>query len=267
MQNLLEYIRRSVDTVVISSRRFRSWRPWKFIGVVLLLLSLVHLVSFAIIAEKHSWHILIEAPGRVLARGVGFLAGEHPEALFQSQHHPGFIYIDAPQVYTRERLVNDRFPRESAWLERMLERTENAPMTELPSRRQASGSGSRVFFGEGEHTGQANDGEMKPLHRTGLEAIQAFNRRSVLRERIRVAQMDTMLDDAHDLDGNTLYRFNFSATAIPNIGRLQYPGSAVFVLTAKKWEPGNKYKEIQKSDNQELLVDLEKELQNFLIAL
>src|SRR5688500_3039609 len=42
--------------------------------------------------------------------------------MLPSKSLPGFLYVEAPQLYTRERLVNDRF-RQANWLNAELEAT------------------------------------------------------------------------------------------------------------------------------------------------
>jgi hypothetical protein len=153
----------------------------------------------------------------------------------------GLLFIEPPQVYTRERLVNDRFAQAN-WLTRELESTDKvndaeraAAVSRVLTRSERSEVSASVAEPEGK--GAADDASARdaeaPSNQVRLDRDHELERRLNYRNIIRSELMDTQLDDSHDLDGNTLYRFNFDAVVMPWADIRSYPGSAVFFITAK----------------------------------
>ena len=145
----------------------------------------------------------------------------------------GEIYVDSPEVYTRERLVNDRF-REDAWLRKALEQMSvfkqriqgdirAAERQELGVSITASGApgGGTAAESPGDKTpspdGKAGGGQNE-IKQAGQPTQPQFLRRDQfqqvrdIREDIRKAIIENQLDDRHDIDTNTLYAFKFDAT-------------------------------------------------------
>lgn len=133
----------------------------------------------------------------------------------------GTVFISGPQVYTRERLVNDRY-REDAWL---LTELDNSPaqqfgITASVIRRQQSNRGMVITFGgTPAETGQ---GPAAPAPNADAPSIQIpptpFDQLDGLlayRERVRNLLIENQLDDRHDLRGNSLYRLRFDAALLP----------------------------------------------------
>lgn len=160
----------------------------------------------------------------------------------------GKIIVESPEVYTRERLVNDRL-RQAVWLRKQMHATEDV-LTEGVFRShegqwaqhlatamslQATAN-DRVYGGNDEsgpdgaagNTNDATESETEtrdspdapavskpvvdPIETgTSLELFRAMNE---YREQVRTELMQTQLDDRHDIDGNTLYRLNFNTTII-----------------------------------------------------
>lgn len=182
---------------------------------------------------------------------------------------PGFLSIEPPQVYTRERLVNDRF-REATWLNLQLEDT-HAPedrnrfaQASVAEQRARNTSASLAIGGGADASVAATAG---PLGNVVLDELDLFQRRTVYRERLRNDLMDTLLDDGHDLDGNTLYRLNFDAVVLPWADRVKEPGTAIFVITARSpytdlASAGIQHRRID--DDIDLLRSWQREIQVFL---
>ncbi|MFK7764386.1 MAG: hypothetical protein AB8B62_14085 [Roseobacter sp.] len=154
----------------------------------------------------------------------------------------GILSLEPPQVYTRERLVNDRF-RQANWLENQLDST-NEPETikdigrVLSTIRQQTGIDVTISTVEPPVQDPAKpNGEPKATPTATSSMIGSLGQRLVetdkLRNRLRTDLMDTLLDDGHDLEGNTLYRLNFDAVVMPIIGEPRYPGTAVYVIRAR----------------------------------
>jgi hypothetical protein len=168
----------------------------------------------------------------------------------------GLIIVDSPEVFTRERIVNDRY-KQVEWLNSQLDRKDLQPGFQgLAETKSVTGIGTdvtvdilrsaqmaKLLASQGQGAGtqpqgspvQTND----PLQSTltdladknkqslfaapgSIATTQATaslidNFRDLLayREEVRTEIIETELDDRHDLDGQTLYRFKFDATVIP----------------------------------------------------
>jgi hypothetical protein len=122
----------------------------------------------------------------------------------------GEIYVDSPEVYTRERLVNDRYDQDY-WLREQLRQLDAAESGDL-----VTGRLSREFAlraGAGDET----DGAADPVRAApaGLTFEQRFEVLAGIRDRIRQQVLENMLDDRHDLTGNSVYGLKFDTTVIP----------------------------------------------------
>lgn len=121
----------------------------------------------------------------------------------------GAIYVDSPEVYTRERLVNDRYDQDH-WLHRQLEELDKTKLlfSEYVDQQRVAGTG-----GEGTppaiEPGSPEDAISEPAF------LQVLETRSSIRAILRQQILENMLDDRHDLSGNSLYGFKFDTTIIP----------------------------------------------------
>lgn len=197
---------------------------------------------------------------------------------------PGFLYIEAPQVYTRERLVNDRF-QQANWLNAEL--AQSAEIDDwkrfvIPTRSETSDRStdmrvsatlqkwaSEFFAGpaqssdpestssDGSDEGNLRSANIRPdSDQIMPDPTTLFKMRQNYRTILGNALMDAQLDDAHDQDGNTLYRLNFDAVAIPWAESVRHPGTAVYLVTAKKTDHSN-YRENRLFMSNEDLIDNE----------
>ncbi len=159
----------------------------------------------------------------------------------------GEIIVSSPEVYSRERLVNDRF-QEATWLQGQLDKTEKldwgveASMQSSRSDRNALSISAAVTAGESDgasskstapasdvrsaESSASSDGARPGPGRgnqqnAGLDTppppspIDLFRDKVAYREEVRAASLETQLDDRHDIAGNTLYRIKFSVTVVP----------------------------------------------------
>lgn len=146
----------------------------------------------------------------------------------------GVISVDSPQVYTRERLVNDRFTEE-AWLRQQLDWTQqllddkrfDAPEAKISSTFDAFVDllVSMKAPGVGEDNTAASAVQWPAALQTLQELEKAsgieqdptdtFKRARNYRDAIRADLLQTQLDDRHDIGGNTLYRLTFDASIVP----------------------------------------------------
>ena len=174
-------------------------------------------MSFASITVSRIWFLI----PIILLWPLGiFFYQQIPE----SQSHSGLIKVDSPEVYSRERLVNDRFTQRW-WLTSQLEKSSinfgNQAVIETQTNLRVS---SETRFNnntptENNDAGANLTGEIKPDTPTRSEVtvspIDDFRDGLAYREEIRGEIMETLLDDRHDLKGSTLYRLKFDTTLIP----------------------------------------------------
>ncbi|MEP4309768.1 MAG: hypothetical protein ABJ364_08485, partial [Lentilitoribacter sp.] len=133
-------------------------------------------------------------------------------------HSDGRIFVDSPEVYTRERLVNDRFLQD-AWLRAQLRRLDEESFRETSILSQRSGFNvggnvtedlTRTLGNGASVNGNGLDDAL------GTPVALAFSQRAAQREVIRQMIIENQLDDRHDLDGNTLYMLKFDVSVLPN---------------------------------------------------
>lgn len=128
----------------------------------------------------------------------------------------GSIYVDSPEVYTRERLINERL-NEEAWLDQQL--ADAAANDDFTSIENVIRQKLSLDLDEGEASGQG-EAEAKGSSLIGFN--DKFRLRSASRSLIRQRIIENKLDDRHDLEGNALYVLKFDNTVIsaPASGRM-----------------------------------------------
>lgn len=147
----------------------------------------------------------------------------------------GQVYVSSPGVYTRERLVNDRNDQDF-WLRAQLAKLDNseigfAAITRTDSRLKVAtgtgiegGQGSADPAGGGDKAGgssaQGDDATKLPA----LPFLKSFAIRTAARDAIRQNILENLLDDRHDLTGNSVYGLKFDTTVFP--GRFAAGGRA-----------------------------------------
>ena len=127
----------------------------------------------------------------------------------------GFIFVDSPEVYTRERLINERSSEES-WLNKKLNETDStdslAGINHLIERHLGAGS-----QGDGSSTKQS-DGDSGPSPNLKTADYLTFDQKVRLqtanRDFILQKIVENRLDDRHDLAGNSLYILKFDTTVV-----------------------------------------------------
>jgi len=168
---------------------------------------------------------LVAVLGLVAAFGVGL--GPRPTrlpAVITPGPTTGSIYVSGPQVYTRERLVNDRY-REDAWLLDELKRSTDLTFgfeAHLTTKDTLTASAAlnvgRAAAAEASAApASGNSGAPGAPTNESVE-IPPFDRFKALRtyrEQIRTLIIENQLDDRHDLRGNSLYRLGFDVAVLP----------------------------------------------------
>lgn len=122
----------------------------------------------------------------------------------------GTIVVGSPAIYTRERLVNDRFLQDS-WLSARLD-----PSTEIQDSRlyRSERRGGSVRVGDAKDGGSA-EAASGPEQQPRLSSRARLSEDVDYREQVRNLTIENQLDDRHDLNGNSLYRFRFDASVLP----------------------------------------------------
>jgi hypothetical protein len=171
-----------------------------------------------------------------VATACGFFYIHNWRAVASFGTTTGQIIVDTPEVYSRERLVNDRF-KQAAWLDEQLKATDSLPWGIQASVRSRSSRTRDVEVTAQGHVGgdkvhpamtptdasagkttvvpAGEDTQTNTLHELTSSPIDVFRDKLAYREEVRAAEMETQLDDRHDIAGNTLYRMKFSATVLP----------------------------------------------------
>ncbi len=138
----------------------------------------------------------------------------------------GLIYVESPEVYTRQRLVNDRYLQD-AWLHDRLEDIDDPEAVWIDTahidRRLA-----RLTLNAGVALAGADDADSDARDATGaalpheLRALAAaipyetrFRLQSQARDKIRQQILENALDDRHDLSGNTIFGLKFDTSILP----------------------------------------------------
>jgi hypothetical protein len=140
----------------------------------------------------------------------------------------GRIYVDSPEIYTRERLVNDRFMQD-AWLTQQLKLSDfehaAAMISTAESRRFNANAGtSTSSIGGGDLRSEKTESIATRKKQDSLPVNQRDGvpserdkliSRADFRDQVRSLIIENQLDDRHDLNASSLYRFKFDATVVP----------------------------------------------------
>ena len=125
-----------------------------------------------------------------------------PFAPFTTQ---GRIFVESPEVYTRERLVNDRY-EQAYWLEEQLtalDQADNFTSTRRDLAFRLSGNPNAETAAD-----TINEFADPPFE-------YKFQLKAALRDKIRQLILENQLDDRHDRTGNSVYGLKFDTTVIP----------------------------------------------------
>ncbi len=124
----------------------------------------------------------------------------------------GTIFVDSPEVYTRERLVNDRYVQD-AWLRDKLKSLDKMSPTTQLAKIEATIAGLTDKGINTTEIQKALDGAM--TQGTAIGPGAEFKLHNAVRELIRQEIVENQLDDRHDLLGNTMFLLKFDAAVMP----------------------------------------------------
>lgn len=134
----------------------------------------------------------------------------------------GLIYVESPEVYTRQRLVNDRYLQD-AWLNDRLAEIDDddagwidsAYVSELLAFAQ-------IGVGAGDGATRRDETSGAPAlppdlveHLDQVPFQTRFRLQSQARDNIRQLILENALDDRHDLSGNTIFGLKFDTSVLP----------------------------------------------------
>jgi hypothetical protein len=155
----------------------------------------------------------------------------------------GIILVSHPEIFTRERLVNDRLEHIN-WVNSLVRRLDGEqPGTFQASQGTVWSNRNSTLSMTGAESGLV---ERPPPSRSSPAAqatttaaaseqpsevrpssLNDFHQRNLYRNELRAERMRSMLDDRHDIAGNTILQLNFNATVVPT-----NPGKRGFALVA-----------------------------------
>jgi hypothetical protein len=184
--------------------------------------SLVHLLVLAVLGVGlfYAWAWL--APRmvetyRTAQRGIALGSSDN-----SAPGRSGLIYVESPEVYTRQRLVNDRYLQD-AWLNERLAEIDNDEAGWI-DRAYVSELLAVARLGVGTNDGGARrDDTPEPVtlppelaEQLGEVPFQTrFRLQSQARDNIRQLILENALDDRHDLSGNTIFGLKFDTSVLP----------------------------------------------------
>lgn len=162
---------------------------------------------------------LLTVAALAAALGVVWLAGylaplRHALDRLAGPETTGLIFVESPEVYTRQRLVNDRY-RQDAWLRTQLDLINDPDATFVDLRRwRETVVRARIAAGE---AGTLERAAAPPADTTPIDVPfgTEFQLRSAARDKIRQLILENALDDRHDLSGNTVFGLKFDTSVLP----------------------------------------------------
>ncbi|MEV8468435.1 hypothetical protein AB0T83_16795 [Fluviibacterium sp. DFM31] len=135
----------------------------------------------------------------------------------------GLIFVESPEVYTRQRLVNDRY-RQDAWLRGKLDEIDangSSFIDQRVSRILETNANINLNAAPG-GTAAAPDAAATPNQVTinipetdEIPFGAKFELQSAARDKIRQLILENSLDDRHDLSGNTVFGLKFDTAVLP----------------------------------------------------
>jgi len=124
----------------------------------------------------------------------------------------GSIHVDSPEVYTRERLVNDRYEQDY-WLREQLRLLNQVTPGDLAAGRLFTGA--RIDIGDRPAGGDDGASPAGDVNVDRLDFRDRYEVLSGIRDMLRQQILENMLDDRHDLTANSVYGLKFDTTVIP----------------------------------------------------
>ena len=140
----------------------------------------------------------------------------HALADWVTGSEPGQITLSQPLVYTRERLVDDRLEQIN-WLNQRLRALDREIEPAFQSTEGRIERSRALGAGLTTQAGASSNAPMGPAQPPLLETTMSrFQQMNLYREALRAERMRAILDDRHDIAGNTVFQLSFEATVLPS---------------------------------------------------
>lgn len=148
------------------------------------------------------------------------------QAVNDAKGTSGLIFVESPEVYTRQRLVNDRYLQD-AWLRQKLAEIDSGDslfidtaqvrqqFLDLNVEATTTLTPGSVLKPD-TPTPQTQDRSLPELPQITQVPFRAkFELQSAARDKIRQLILENALDDRHDLSGNTVFGLKFDTAVLP----------------------------------------------------
>jgi hypothetical protein len=157
----------------------------------------------------------------LLVAGILLAAVAIPFAIWSPPVTYGVIHVESPEIYTRERLVNDRYNQDH-WLRQRLEILDKVGDLSSGYLAVAVNVDARAALGAPETPPAAQPVSQQPdLQKSPPDGAmplpfqEDLALRLSIRDFLRQQILENMLDDRHDLSGNTVFGLKFDTSIIP----------------------------------------------------
>jgi hypothetical protein len=169
--------------------------------------------------------VLVLLIGPLLLDRGGMMFRQLESRIIHDDHlqHNARVSISSPAVYSRERLLNDRF-EQVAWLDSLLRNSERESFQPQATSPPQAPAGSTTQPARPASLGRDRGLEQSWTPRDGFEFINSY------RDVLRAERAREMLDDGHDMDAGTLHLLSFDVTVAAREGAHGFAAAEV-VLT------------------------------------
>lgn len=183
----------------------------------------------------------------------------YDQGIFYDADSEGLISVSSPQLFTRERLINQRL-QESAWIDSRIAAVDELIADQRfaqPSEIRSLSEGLSVALQTADAQGVATPPDDQPAARARLakDPLSEFAAANYYRQTLVQEKFQSILDDAHDTYSNTLQRLNFDLTISP----ARHHSTSVAAVSITLEQPSDPEWVLQKYG--ELLIDVRDELQ------
>ncbi|OSP55480.1 hypothetical protein [Pseudoruegeria sp. SK021] len=187
----------------------------------LLILTTLVVAAIAVLAAAFALPYLAEATQTIRT------------ALTRPATTAGLVFVESPEVYTRQRLVNDRYGQD-AWLRAKLAEIDDPDTSFIDIysvQQQFRDAGITLSLGPAAAASpQATDttpGQPVIPDSADLSFRTRFDLQSAARDEIRQRILENALDDRHDLSGNTVFGLKFDTAVLPGANTVLSPAVIV----------------------------------------
>ena len=163
----------------------------------------------------------------------GFMFIDFSNLYYKIFPKPGFIFVESPEVYSRERLINERLA-EDTWLKGQLKEAGRQTTFPITARQSEQTTADISQSGASQSESPQSPSKATDANKPGNDRPEApspasrsdttdqpqilfssmFRIRSAARSLVRQRMIENKLDDRHDIAGNTLFILKFDTTVL-----------------------------------------------------